>query len=92
MAENTTSARPYARAVYSLATETSTVEVLITPNCKMVNRRMGAMRLRRRYAVYALAVHRRDANLTKQIDDVVVRVGDTLLLEGAPAGSLEGAP
>ena len=66
------------------ATETTTVEVLITPNCKMVGRRMGAMRLRRRYAVYALAVHRRDANLSKQIDDVVVRVGDTLLLEGAP--------
>ena len=64
--------------------ETTTVEVLITPNCLMVGRRMGSMRLRRRYAVYPLAVHRRDANISKQIDDVVVRVGDTLLLEGAP--------
>ncbi|WP_375255346.1 SLC13 family permease [Yoonia sp.] len=67
------------------AVETTTVEVLITPNCKMVGRKMGAMRLRRRYAVYPLAVHRRDANISKQIDDIVVRVGDTLLLEGAPA-------
>ncbi|MFT7106171.1 MAG: di/tricarboxylate transporter [Yoonia sp.] len=66
------------------AIETTTVEVLITPNCKMVGRCMGAMRLRRSYAVYPLAVHRRDANISQQIDDIIVRVGDTLLLEGAP--------
>jgi di/tricarboxylate transporter len=66
------------------AVETKTVEVLITPNCKMVGRRMGTMRLRRRYAVYPLAVHRRDANISQQIDDIVIRVGDTILLEGAP--------
>jgi len=66
------------------AVETQTVEVLITPNCKMVGRRVGAMRLRRRYAVYPLAVHRRDANISQQIDDIVIRVGDTVLLEGAP--------
>ena len=67
------------------AVETATVEVLITPDCRMVGRRMGAMRLRRRYGVYPLAIHRRDRNIGGQIDDVVVRVGDTLLLEGAPA-------
>jgi len=67
------------------AVETTTVEVLITPNCKMADRRLGALRLRRRYAVYPLAVHRRDANISQQIDDMVIRVGDTLLLEGAPA-------
>ena len=67
------------------AVETTTVEALITPDCKMVGRRMGAMRLRRRYGVYPLAVHRRDRNIGRQIDEVVVRVGDTLLLEGAPA-------
>lgn len=62
--------------------ETTTVEVLITPNCRMVGRTLGAMRLRRRFAVYPLAVHRRDSNLP-QLEDVVIRVGDTLLLEGA---------
>lgn len=66
------------------AVETKTVEVLITPNCKMVNRRLGSMRLRRRYAVYPLALHRRNANISAQIDDIVIRVGDTILLEGAP--------
>ncbi len=63
---------------------TSTVEVLITPGCRMVGRRLGDLRLRRRYGVYLLAVHRRNQNLTGQIDDLEVQLGDTLLLEGAP--------
>lgn len=67
------------------AVETSTVEVLITPGCKMVGRALGALRLRRRYGVYVLAVHRRNQNIGRQLDELVVRVGDTLLLEGAPA-------
>ncbi|NSY38588.1 SLC13 family permease [Leisingera sp. ANG59] len=67
------------------AVETQTVEVLITPGCRMVGRSLGAMRLRRRYGVYTLAVHRRNQNIGVQLDDLVVRIGDTLLLEGAPA-------
>lgn len=66
------------------AVETTTVEVLITPDCRMVGRSLGSMRLRRRYGVYPLAVHRRNQNIGRQLDDLVVRVGDTLLLEGAP--------
>lgn len=67
------------------AVETKTVEVLITPGCRMVGRMLGSMRLRRRYGVYTLAVHRRNQNIGVQIEDLVVRIGDTLLLEGAPA-------
>ena len=63
---------------------TSTVEVLITPGARMVGRSLGSLRLRRRYGVYPLAVHRRAQNIGRQLDDLVVRVGDTLLLEGAP--------
>jgi len=66
------------------AVETSTVEVLITPGCKMIGRSLGALRLRRRYGVYTLAAHRRDQNIGRQLDDLIVKVGDTLLLEGAP--------
>ncbi|MDG1353920.1 MAG: SLC13 family permease [Sulfitobacter sp.] len=65
------------------AVETTTVEVLISPGCKMIGRSLGALRLRRRYGVYPLAVHRRNQNIGRQLDDLVVRVGDTLLLEGA---------
>ncbi|WP_319544933.1 SLC13 family permease [Ruegeria conchae] len=66
------------------AVETKTVEVLITPGCRMVGRTLGAMRLRRRYGVYVLAVHRRNQNIGRQLDALTVRVGDTLLLEGSP--------
>jgi di/tricarboxylate transporter len=65
--------------------QTTTVEVLITPGCHMVGRSLGSMRLRRRYGVYPLAVHRRNQNIGRQLDDLVVQVGDTLLLEGAQA-------
>ncbi|SNT71578.1 SLC13 family permease [Paracoccus seriniphilus] len=65
--------------------QTSTVEVLITPGCHMIGRSLGSMRLRRRYGVYVLAAHRKNQNIGRQLDDLVVRVGDTLLLEGAPA-------
>jgi di/tricarboxylate transporter len=63
---------------------TTTVEAFILPDCKLVGRSLGSLRLRRRYGVYTLAVHRRNQNIGRQLDDVVVRVGDTLLLEGAP--------
>ena len=65
--------------------QTTTVEALITPGCHLIGRRLGEMRLRRRYGVYALAVHRRNQNIGRQLDDLVVQVGDTLLLEGAMA-------
>jgi di/tricarboxylate transporter len=63
---------------------TTTVEALISPDCKLVGRSLGSLRLRRRYGVYPLAMHRRNQNIGRQLDEVVVRVGDTLLLEGAP--------
>lgn len=66
----------------SVATET--VEVLISPGARMIGRRLGDLRLRRRYGVYVLAAHRRSQNIGRQLDDLVVQVGDTLLLEGAP--------
>jgi di/tricarboxylate transporter len=64
--------------------ETTTVEVLISPGCAMVGRSLGDLRLRRRYGVYPIAAHRRNQNISGHLDNLVVRVGDTLLLEGAP--------
>lgn len=62
--------------------KTETVEVLISPGCRMEGRSLGELRLRRRYGVYVLAAHRRNQNIGRQLDDLIVRVGDTLLLEG----------
>ena len=64
--------------------ETATVEVLISPGCRMIGRSLGSLRLRRRYGVYALAAHRRNQNISGQLDELIIRVGDTLLLEGGP--------
>ncbi len=64
---------------------TTTVEVLITPGARLVGRTLGELRLRRRYGVYPLAVHRRNQNIGTQLDQLSIRVGDTLLLEGDPA-------
>lgn len=75
---------PDVRLVDKLSSvETTTVEVLITPGATMVGRTLGSLRLRRRYGVYPLAVHRQNQNIGRKLDDLVVRVGDTLLLEGA---------
>ena len=77
-------ANPELRVVDKLSSvRTATVEVLITPGCKMIGRSLGQLRLRRRYGVYPLAVHRRSQNIGRQLDDLIVQVGDTLLLEGA---------
>lgn len=62
--------------------ETETVEILITPGCRMIGRTLGNLRLRRRYGVYPLALHRKDKNFGRQLDDIEVQVGDTLLVEG----------
>ncbi|MCF6271752.1 MAG: SLC13 family permease [Rhodobacteraceae bacterium] len=63
--------------------KTTTVEALISPGCRLVGKSLGSLRLRRRYGVYVLAVHRRNQNLGHALESIVVRVGDTLLLEGA---------
>ena len=62
--------------------ETTTVEILITPECGMVGKTLGRLSLRRHYGVYPLAVHRRNQNIGTQLDAITVRVGDTLLMEG----------
>lgn len=64
--------------------ETTTVEALITPGCRMIGRRLSSLNLRRRFGVYPMAVHRRNQNLGREISEIVVQVGDTILLEGAP--------
>ena len=63
--------------------ETSTVEALITPACRMVGRSLGDLRLRRRFGVYVLAVHRQDQNIGTGLDEIRLRVGDTILIEGS---------
>ena len=66
-----------------ISKESSTVEALITPGCKMIERRIGKMHLHRNFGVYVLAVHRKNQNIGVQLDDITIKIGDTVLLEGA---------
>lgn len=61
---------------------TQTVEALITPGCQMVGKTLGDAHLRRRYGVYVLGLHRREGRVSSRLEEVRMRVGDTILLEG----------
>ncbi|WP_404381121.1 SLC13 family permease [Caenispirillum salinarum] len=63
---------------------TVVVEGLLAPESPMLNKTLRHLRLRRRYGVYPLAMHRRGANIGAKLEAVPLRVGDTLLLEGSP--------
>ena len=65
------------------AVETTTVEILITPACQMLGRRLSDLHLRRRFGVYTLAVHRHNQNIAQNLHSLIITLGDTLLLEGA---------
>ncbi len=66
--------------------ESRTVEVLISPRCRMVHKTIGSLDLTGRYGIYVLAVHRpRAVASIGQIEGVEVAIGDTLLIEGVPA-------
>jgi uncharacterized protein with PhoU and TrkA domain len=60
---------------------TKTAEVLICPGGQMKGQRLGDLRLRRRNGVHVLAAHRRNQKIGRQLDDMVLRVGDTPLRE-----------
>lgn len=61
----------------------SVVEILITPTAGILGKTLRHLRLRRRYGVYPIALHRRGANLADRLETAPLEVGDTLLMEGA---------
>jgi len=66
--------------------ESCTVEVLISPRCRMVHKTIGSVDLTGRYGIYVLAVHRpREVVSIGQINNLEVSIGDTLLIEGVPS-------
>jgi len=59
-------------------------EAIVGPQSRLVGRTLRQERMRRRFGVYPIAVHRQGENLDGRLEEVKLRVGDTLLLEGAP--------
>jgi len=60
------------------------VETLLAPGAKIIGETLANLRMRRRYGVYPIALHRKGVNLEERFESVPLQVGDTLLIEGAP--------
>lgn len=60
------------------------VEILLAPGARFIGKTLRHLRLRRRYGVYPVALHRRAANLADRFEYSPLEVGDTLLIEGSP--------
>ena len=60
------------------------VETLLAPGANMIEHTLHDLRLRRRYGVYPIALHRKGTNLEDRFETVPLQIGDTLLIEGAP--------
>jgi len=65
------------------ARESVVMEGVLGPQSRFLGRRVADLNLRRLYGAYILAIHRRGEGLSGNFDDVRLRMGDTLLLEGS---------
>jgi di/tricarboxylate transporter len=66
------------------ARRSTVVEVLVGPNAKVIGRTLRLLRWRRRFGVYALALYRHGETMSARLEDTRLKVGDTLLVDGAP--------
>ncbi|NNU79476.1 SLC13 family permease [Halovulum dunhuangense] len=68
------------------ADQTVTMEASIGPNSHLINRPIKDLKLRRKYGVYLMAVHREGQNISRNLPELRLHFADTLLLEGPPEG------
>jgi di/tricarboxylate transporter len=66
------------------ARRSAVIEVVVGPNSRVIGRTLRALRWRRRYGVYPLAVHREGETLDARLEYARLAPGDTLLIDGAP--------
>ena len=59
-------------------------ETLLAPGAEIIGHTLADLRLRRRYGIYPIALHRKGTNLEERYETVPLQVGDTILMEGAP--------
>lgn len=68
------------------ADQTITMEASVGPNSHLRGRPIRDLKLRRKYGVYLMAVHRQEQNISQDLQDLRLQFADTLLLEGPPEG------
>lgn len=67
-------------------TETRVMEGVVGPQSRLVGRPIVGAGLVRLYGVYAIAIHRRGENIGLGGKNIRFDIGDTVLVEGPPAG------
>lgn len=70
------------------ARRVTVAEGVVAANSDLSGKKIKDLKLRRRYGCYVIGVHRKDKNLSMQLGNVILRDGDTLILEG-PEEELE---
>ncbi len=63
--------------------EVVVAEGIISPNSSFRGKTIREINLRQRYGMIVLAVHRQGSNLRENFEDVALRMGDTVLVEGS---------
>ncbi len=59
------------------------MEGVVGPQSRLVGKTLRELRFRQRYGVLIMAVHRKGVDLRSQLENVRLRVGDVLLVEGS---------
>ncbi|WP_116134490.1 SLC13 family permease [Tropicimonas sp. IMCC34043] len=68
------------------ADQTITMEASVGPYSHLRGKPIRDLKLRRKYGVYLMAVHRQEQNISQDLQDLSLQFADTLLLEGPPEG------
>ncbi|MDD3020228.1 MAG: SLC13 family permease [Alphaproteobacteria bacterium] len=63
--------------------EVIVAEGVIPPTSRFIGLRIRDLKLRRGYGCFAIALHRKDKNITGDLPNLVLKEGDSLILEGA---------
>ncbi|QPM90009.1 SLC13 family permease [Pseudooceanicola algae] len=75
-------ALPPAEAAPARLRRASMAELLVAPRSRAEGQSLGALRWRRRFGVYPLALHRRGADIRARLETTPLAAGDTLLIDG----------
>ncbi|MFT5703064.1 MAG: di/tricarboxylate transporter [Rickettsiales bacterium] len=68
----------------SIATkEVIVVEAILLPTSNFIGRKIKDLGLRRGYGCFVIGLHHKDENITGDLAEIILREGDSLILEGA---------
>ncbi|MGW8249124.1 MAG: SLC13 family permease, partial [Anaerolineales bacterium] len=70
------------------AEDTRLAEVILMPRSQFIGRSLGNLNLMEQYGLQVLAINRHEATIHRQISQVILRMGDVLLVQG-PQTSLK---